>query len=56
MSNSFAKMKANKKWHDNNKEKSLNTSRKIMERNYMYKLANDINIQFKILRKMDIFN
>ena len=56
MSNSIAKMKANKKWHDNNKEKSLNTSRKIMERNYMYKLANDINIQFKILRKMDIFN
>ena len=52
---SLAQTKANKKWVQNNLEKQYSLNRKTASKSYYYKIGCDINIQFKLLRNMDIF-
>ena len=53
---SEAKRKGNKKWVENNKEHQYALNKKNASKSYYYKISNDIRIQFKILRQMDIFD
>ena len=51
-----AQKKASKKWIEQNKEHQYALNKKTASKSYYYKIANDIRIQFKMLRKMDIFD
>lgn len=45
----------NKRWVDKNKEKVMEYNILSAARSHAYKIANSIDYQFKLLRKMNIF-
>jgi len=45
----------NKRWVDKNKDRVMKYNIISAARSHAYKIANNIEYQFKLLRKMDIF-